>query len=1106
MKFNAPANKLGFALYMAKSGFSVIPVGRDKKPLIPWDQYKIQSPSIERIHAWNNTYEDPNWAVITGIKLDILDFEVWEDVVLFFPDLDEIKKNTLVVRSPHGGAHVYYMNRGEAVGRHTKIFTMGHAMDFLNGDGYALLPYSEVDHHQCDTKKPCDHKSTTRYEVISQTIEIQTYPGGIARDIFKRGVELGWISEIDAERKLNEWTNKKEPNSNAPKANKEIDQAALQENLNEVFAENPKFKYIFETGDFAKFNYPSSSEAEQFMITFLLGRKFDPEVVKKIMNSANTHKIQNLSGKSRENYLERSIMKAENYLRNEEEYREKQTKAMYTNNTNGNNIHAINPRNWFSEDKENPRFVPYNCAMDYMRVFSHVITEYMDVMHQFTGKYYLKNAEGAIRTTIENAGTGIIKPRDINDAISSLKNITRIIDPDKIDLPMERIMPLPAHTIPIEDGLLNLLTKTISPHSPDYYYTECLPRHYIPGAIPRYFLDFLDKIFLGDTDASIKKLQLMETIAWTLMAGYDIHGCVIFYGQGGEGKSIIHSVFGDLLAHVTSLTLSELESDKFKRAELYGSWANLISESSNEIVTSEWFKRLTDGTIITVDRKNGHPFQMVSRAKLILDVNELPNKDDELRAFYRRVIAIIDFPNLLESILTPTQIDDYIHKMKDPEELDRIFSYVVDNYYAPLVSRMKFTAQLSLADAEQKWEERSNPAKSYVKMKTEAGDILTDVDTVRDVLNGDENKIRRYITRENNGNEYLTMIKADVITAAKKWATTRGFPIKTIHGGTIGAALVSAGFPNQTVSKKVSKDSILKAWENIFIRLDDGEVTDHKNPPLSPETQSEINGVLPGNGPTVSSSAPARTCAHESEYKGVRYRTTKTLDNTKEKSVTPNFGDPLPKPLPPDFEKSNNPSNFGLQSEKQQSPDMKSEESLTQDHVSGRDDHESKYQNLVFRKVIFDSPVVNPDPEKYKIGTYLVLTKQEAQEFAAYNFSVEVSFAELKAKVGEVAEEYIREYIKKRNENKTSIAPQEPITEEEAAKLIDTLLGEGFQINPSKTGPSLDKTHFKITVVKPSNDAKLAILVAMMEDRGFHTEGQSISELLFTRPLKEVSS
>ena len=187
----------------------------------------------------------------------------------------------------------------------------------------------------------------------------------------------------------------------------------------------------------------------------------------------------------------------------------------------------------------------------------------------------------------------------------------------------------------------------------------------------------------------------------------------LFGWKAGEGESIIHSVIGDLLVHVTSLTLSELESDKFKRAELYGSWANLINESSNEIITSEWFKRLTDGTIITVDRKNGHPFQMASRAKLILDVNELPNKENELRAFYRRIIAIIDFPNMLEAVLSPTQISEFVNKMKNPVELDKIFSYTIGNYYASLVSRMKFTNQLSLADAEQKWDARYKTGETH---------------------------------------------------------------------------------------------------------------------------------------------------------------------------------------------------------------------------------------------------------------------------------------------------------------------------------------------------------------------------------------------------------
>jgi len=381
---------------------------------------------------------------------------------------------------------------------------------------------------------------------------------------------------------------------------------------------------------------------------------------------------------------------------------------------------ALDPSAWFADDEEKV-FIPYQCAMDYRRVFPHVITEYRGTIHQFTGKAWLRDAEGLLRSAMETAGSGIIKPRQILEAVESLRNLTRITDPDKIDIPMERVMPLPVHTIPIEDGLFDLHTRALLPHSPNYYYTECLPRKYISGSTPEVFLSFLDCLFQGDPDAELKKTQIFETIAWTLTIDYSIQGTVILYGQGGEGKSIIHQVIADLLLHTTSLTLSELESDKFKRAELQGSWANLVSESTTEIVTSEWFKRLTDGTVFTADRKNGHPFQFTSRAKMILDVNELPNKDNELRAFYRRVITIIDFPNLLESVLTPVQIGEFAVKMKDPAELDRIFSYTVDHFYSSLTQRMKFTGQLTLSDAEKKWQERSNPAKTYLTMKNESG-------------------------------------------------------------------------------------------------------------------------------------------------------------------------------------------------------------------------------------------------------------------------------------------------------------------------------------------------------------------------------------------------
>lgn len=496
---------------------------------------------------------------------------------------------------------------------------------------------------------------------------------------------------------------------------------------------------------------------------------------------------------------------------------------------------SLNPENWFKSDENGKikMFIPHLLALDYNRVFPDVLTEYSGRMHQFIGKFWLKDAEGLIKSNIELASDGCIRPRQILEGIESIRNITRISTTEDIGKPLASIRPLPPHTIPITSGLLDAKTKILRPHSASYYYSEVLPRSYLQGAVPKHFLAFLDIMFTGDPNKVLKKTQIFEVIAWTLMLGYDIQGAVVFYGLGGEGKSILHSLLGSLLVHVTSLTLKELETDKFKRAELDGSWANLISESKSDVITSEWFKRLTDGTVFTADRKNGHPFQMSSRAKMILDVNELPNKENESRAFYRRIIAIIDFPNRLEDLLSPQEIKDFIEKIKDPFELDKVFSYAVDNFYGPLADRLKFTGQLSISKVEKKWEERSNPAASYLKFKKEAGQIYTDVEEVKALLVEGSENFKRYLTedgKDSDGNitYYLTMVKNDVIDNAVKWAVKRGFPAKTINGKSLGFALNMLGLSNETVSKKVGKGQVLKAWKNVYIDVSDPPVTDER--------------------------------------------------------------------------------------------------------------------------------------------------------------------------------------------------------------------------------------------------------------------------------------
>jgi len=161
------------------------------------------------------------------------------------------------------------------------------------------------------------------------------------------------------------------------------------------------------------------------------------------------------------------------------------------------------------------------------------------------------------------------------------------------------------------------------PHDPRYFYGSRIPRRYIPGAKAEKLREFLNILFTDDPDKDTKINQVFEIFAWILSPGYLPHGVVILLGPRGEGKSIIHRLFEDFIAETSAVTIRDLETDKYKRAELYGKYANIVSEARESLVRSEWFKKVTNGTRILADRKNMHPFYFRSRGKWIIDINML---------------------------------------------------------------------------------------------------------------------------------------------------------------------------------------------------------------------------------------------------------------------------------------------------------------------------------------------------------------------------------------------------------------------------------------------------------------------------------------------------
>ena len=82
-------------------GFSVIPVGQDKKPLLKWEDFQRRKPTEEEIKKWAESYTNPNIGIVTGSVsgVVVVDIEAGGSVA----DLP----STVIVKTGGGGFHFY---------------------------------------------------------------------------------------------------------------------------------------------------------------------------------------------------------------------------------------------------------------------------------------------------------------------------------------------------------------------------------------------------------------------------------------------------------------------------------------------------------------------------------------------------------------------------------------------------------------------------------------------------------------------------------------------------------------------------------------------------------------------------------------------------------------------------------------------------------------------------------------------------------------------------------------------------------------------------------------------------------------------------------------
>ena len=127
--------------YASEYGFSIIPCGPDKKPLVPWKEFSERRATEEEITRWCRELQPACWAVVCG--------EISGIIVLDFdgePGLQTLKRLNLRphVQTPSGGCHLYVRHPGRHVptvcGKSKKGFAeLYPACDIRADGGYVLF-------------------------------------------------------------------------------------------------------------------------------------------------------------------------------------------------------------------------------------------------------------------------------------------------------------------------------------------------------------------------------------------------------------------------------------------------------------------------------------------------------------------------------------------------------------------------------------------------------------------------------------------------------------------------------------------------------------------------------------------------------------------------------------------------------------------------------------------------------------------------------------------------------------------------------------------------------------------------------------------------------
>ncbi|MBS7647956.1 hypothetical protein KEJ24_09020 [Candidatus Bathyarchaeota archaeon] len=320
------------------------------------------------------------------------------------------------------------------------------------------------------------------------------------------------------------------------------------------------------------------------------------------------------------------------------------------------------------------------------------------LMFRWNGKAWTDDAEGYIHEKLVEAEGEDFKPYHLTTLRELVQGLTF---KDNLEEP-------PPNLICFNNGVLDLNTMQLKPHSPEYFFRNVIHADYNPNAKAEKFLKWLEEI-LPDEEA---RRCIQEMFGYCLYRAYPLHYLFFLVGNGRNGKGTLMRTLISLLGreNCASVPLERLP-ERFQTTNLIGKLANIVSEPKTTFVTTEIIKMLTGEDLISAEFKGKQKLvQFTNYAKLIVVANRLPPVNDTSLAWWNRVI-VIEFP----VTIPPDKIVPNIEEqwLDSPEERSGIINWALEGLKRLLANR-QFTRSMEMLDVVEQYKRWSQPAQYFL--------------------------------------------------------------------------------------------------------------------------------------------------------------------------------------------------------------------------------------------------------------------------------------------------------------------------------------------------------------------------------------------------------